>query len=315
MGDGMETVAGTCRPYTIRGTPMLLIADTDSAFDAAIPAAGGRLTQRVTWAGVADLLPRLAGWPVLAIEAIGVDADRLDDVLPLLAYHIDRTASQAVIAITEAQIDLVTRHLLGPDTRLLCLPTPAERIEALAAAAASPIPTLRTSVQDSRSGATDEQLRNLELRAAEIARLAADLSRDVRVGHDVADRRSLYGVEPIQPGTVSPAHGQEVRRMIAVRHKRHELFAKFGHETLFEDPAWDMLLDLYAAELEGKRVSVTSLCIAAGVAPTTALRWISKMTEMALLIRHPDLDDRRRAFMTLSPPASEAMRAYMMAAR
>ena len=97
--------------------------------------------------------------------------------------------------------------------------------------------------------------------------------------------------------------------MIAVRHKRHELFGNFGDETLFEDPAWDMLLDLYAAELEGKRVSVTSLCIAAGVAPTTALRWISKMTEMALLIRHPDLDDRRRAFMTLSPPASEAMRA------
>ena len=31
-----------------------------------------------------------------------------------------------------------------------------------------------------------------------------------------------------------------------------------------------MLLDLFAAELEGNRVSVSSLCIAAGVAPTTA---------------------------------------------
>ncbi|MGJ3628472.1 hypothetical protein AB5I41_18845 [Sphingomonas sp. MMS24-JH45] len=38
-----------------------------------------------------------------------------------------------------------------------------------------------------------------------------------------------------------------------------------------------MLLDLFAAELERARVSVSSLCIAAAVAPTTALRWIGRM--------------------------------------
>ena len=43
-----------------------------------------------------------------------------------------------------------------------------------------------------------------------------------------------------------------------------------------------VLLDLFAAELEGNRVSVSSLCIAAGVAPTTALRWIARMTDMGL---------------------------------
>ncbi len=74
-----------------------------------------------------------------------------------------------------------------------------------------------------------------------------------------------------------------------------------------------MFLDLYAAELEGARVSVSSLCIASSVAPTTALRWISKLTDSSLLVRHPDTVDRRRAFMTLAPQVSEAMRGYMLA--
>ena len=102
-----------------------------------------------------------------------------------------------------------------------------------------------------------------------------------------------------------------VRDVLRARRLRDRFFGS----GLFEDPAWDMLLDLFAAELEGTQVSVSSLCIAAGVAPTTALRWIAKMTEMELFIRHPDPADRRRAFMTLSPRASEAMQAYMIALR
>ena len=90
---------------------------------------------------------------------------------------------------------------------------------------------------------------------------------------------------------------------------------QFFAPGLFEDPAWDMLLDLFAAELERTRVSVSSLCIAAAVAPTTALRWIAKMTETELFVRQPDPMDRRRAFMALSGHASQAMRRYMAAVR
>ncbi|KAK0360107.1 hypothetical protein LTR94_028604, partial [Friedmanniomyces endolithicus] len=79
------------------------------------------------------------------------------------------------------------------------------------------------------------------------------------------------------------------------------------------DPAWDMLLDLFAAALEGTQVSVSSLCIAAAVAPTTALRWIGKLTAADLLHRHPDPQDRRRAFVSLSPAARDAMYRYVAA--
>lgn len=97
-----------------------------------------------------------------------------------------------------------------------------------------------------------------------------------------------------------------VRRIIRQRQTR----AKFFDAELFADPAWDMLLDLTAARAEHIRVSVTSLCIAAAVPPTTALRWISQMVEAGLLERVEDESDKRRAFIALSDSAADAMARY-----
>jgi hypothetical protein len=60
---------------------------------------------------------------------------------------------------------------------------------------------------------------------------------------------------------------------------------------------------------------VSSLCIAAAVASTTALRWIARMTDTALFERRPDLLDQRRAFMVLSNRASGGMRRSVVATR
>jgi DNA-binding MarR family transcriptional regulator len=97
-----------------------------------------------------------------------------------------------------------------------------------------------------------------------------------------------------------------LRRII----RQRQLRARFFDGDLFADPAWDMLLDLTAARAEHKRVSVTSLCIASGVPPTTALRWISQMTGAGLLERVEDDTDRRRAFIALSEHAADAMARY-----
>lgn len=94
-----------------------------------------------------------------------------------------------------------------------------------------------------------------------------------------------------------------VRRII----RQRQLRARFFDGDLFADPAWDMLLDLTAARAEHKRVSVTSLCIASGVPPTTALRWIGQMTEAGLFERVEDDTDRRRAFIALADKAADAM--------
>ena len=97
-----------------------------------------------------------------------------------------------------------------------------------------------------------------------------------------------------------------LRRILRQRQLREEFFDK----DLFGDPAWDMLLDLAAARAEHVRVSITSLCIASGVPPTTALRWIGQMTEMGLLEREDDECDRRRAFVRLSDKAANAIARY-----
>ena len=84
---------------------------------------------------------------------------------------------------------------------------------------------------------------------------------------------------------------------------------------LFADPAWDILLDLTAARLEGRMVAVSSLCIAAAVPATTALRWITQMTEQTILVRKPDPSDGRRVFIGLSEQAIAGMDAYLASAK
>lgn len=99
-------------------------------------------------------------------------------------------------------------------------------------------------------------------------------------------------------------------RLVRAIIEQRQLRAKFFEDDLFADPAWDILLDLTAARAEHKRVSVTSLCIAAAVPPTTALRWIGTMTEMGLLRRLEDDADRRRAFVGLTDNAADVMARY-----
>ncbi len=101
-----------------------------------------------------------------------------------------------------------------------------------------------------------------------------------------------------------------IRRLIKARQMR----AQFFDAALFADPAWDILLDLSAARAEQRQVSVTSLCIAAGVPATTALRWIGQMVDSGLLLRLSDPHDRRRAYIALAEETAQAMARYFAAA-
>ena len=100
-----------------------------------------------------------------------------------------------------------------------------------------------------------------------------------------------------------------VRRMLRQRRMREQYFPA----DLFADPAWDMLLDLYAARLERQPVSVSSLCIAAAVPATTALRWIKTMTDAGLFVREADPHDGRRIFIALAEGAFDALARYFEA--
>jgi hypothetical protein len=73
------------------------------------------------------------------------------------------------------------------------------------------------------------------------------------------------------------------------------------------EPAWDILLDLFAAHEEGKPVSVSSACIAAAVPATTALRYIDAMGKFGLVSRDDCETDKRVRYLSLTPQAQAMM--------
>ncbi len=75
---------------------------------------------------------------------------------------------------------------------------------------------------------------------------------------------------------------------------------KYLDRCLLAEPGWDILLDLFINHVEGKRVSVTSSCIASNVACTTALRWLGALEEHDLVVREADSFDRRRHWVQLT---------------
>ena len=96
---------------------------------------------------------------------------------------------------------------------------------------------------------------------------------------------------------------------------RHGLLARqqrgrFFNSRLFADPAWDMLLELYAASITERRVTVSRLAERACVPMTTALRWITTLEKEDLVDREADRFDRRRMFLSLSRKGRNAMSAY-----
>lgn len=102
------------------------------------------------------------------------------------------------------------------------------------------------------------------------------------------------------------AHLRIIRMISRARRRRAEYF----DAKLFSDPAWDMLLELYTAELEQRRISTTAVSDAAGVPSTTGLRWLEVFSRECLIIRRPDPLDARRVQISLSENGLTAMRAY-----
>ena len=108
------------------------------------------------------------------------------------------------------------------------------------------------------------------------------------------------------PPTNDESVAQKVRSIQRARTNRSRLF----DPELFADPAWDILLDLFASSLEQRRVSVSGLCAASGVPATTALRWMATLEAHELILRLKDPLDARRVFVMLSGKGSSIMREY-----
>ena len=129
----------------------------------------------------------------------------------------------------------------------------------------------------------------------------------------------ISSVEALEAGlstqTVTENMPRPSLRVIQDALRQRATRARFFGDDLFHDPAWDMLLDLYAAHIEQKRVSITSVCMASGVPTTTALRWLNALERRQLINKANDPNDGRRIFVALSPQGLSSMDSYFASCR
>jgi DNA-binding MarR family transcriptional regulator len=103
-----------------------------------------------------------------------------------------------------------------------------------------------------------------------------------------------------------PPNEADIRALLRLRRNRDRFFPM----EIFADPAWDILLELYAAELGQQRITVSGACMGAAVPATTVLRWICTLEENQLVQRRSDPFDGRRAFLSLTDDGLAAMNDY-----
>ena len=278
--------------------PILIAADSARSFEraaSAVEASGIRIAGKIAIESAPERIELQASASAVWVELECDGGEVMDRLLDRINSDVRAGRYAAVVSASADLVDALAARLEDPTIEQIFDANDAERAAALALALAGRNQPLR--IADAASDKSAERLRQL---SDEVSRIASTLAR-LSAGPSASRKPDM---RPI--GDTPDVNIDDVRAVIRARRLRSRYFS----EELFADPAWDMLLDLLQAELAQLRVPVSSLCIAAAVPATTALRWLKSMTSQGLFVRRADPHDGRRVFVELSPHASQAMRRY-----
>jgi hypothetical protein len=279
--------------------PILIGASSDPALALAV-----RTVEAFGWRiggtmALEDARERIARQ--VSTSAIWIELDRdcggaMDELLDSMRDDVACGRYAAVVSTTGELIDPVAARTDELGIELIVDADEAERAAALAVAASRA--TVARHLSDVASDQNAARLRQL---SDEVGRIAATLAR-----LSANPPPPVRAVEPAKSEEIPEVSADTVRSVIRARRLR----ARFFPEELLADPAWDMLLDLLQAEIAQLRVPVSSLCIAAAVPATTALRWLKTLVQQGLFVRRADPHDGRRVFVEHAPDTSRALRRY-----
>lgn len=132
----------------------------------------------------------------------------------------------------------------------------------------------------------EDQLQSLEIPAETRGAIMSGIRVEAaasRVRHEAAARAA-------DSATDVAADVALARTLYASRSRGNRIFG--AH--ILSDPKFEMLLDLFVSEYDGRHVSVSDLCLAADVPQTTGLRYIEKLETAGFVRRSPDPGDGRR---------------------
>jgi hypothetical protein len=281
------------------GPPILIGASSDAAMERAMctaQAAGCRIAERMELGSARERIERQIAAVAIWLELDCDGGAPMDETLDCVSRGVAEGRFAAVVSSTRELIDPIAARITEVAVELVIDANEADRAAALAVATACV--GIGERLSDIASDQNAERLRQL---SEEVSRIATTLAR-LSAGPGGGARRT----EPLPKLDAPEVSGETVQAVIRARRLRTRYFP----EHLFADPAWDMLLDLLQAEIAQLRVPVSSLCIAAAVPATTALRWHKSMVQEGLFVRRADPHDGRRVFVELAPETSRALRSY-----
>lgn len=312
-------------PGYAQGAPMILVGAEDDLPELSA-AEDVRLVAQLPLDRAVDHIAQMVRLDILWLIATETaDEQALIDVTTAAAGRGCELICETSLAALDGLMPLVPEAMA---VQWLVEPDALDRRLALAAAR----PVRRMAVHDPARNEAMERIDRLQEEVTRISRLLGQLASDARPSSVLGD----YGIQ--EAGRSVPERGDQLRapprsfrsmardmmadepmldrekakrarRLIRQRRLREQFFSA----DLFADPAWDMLLDLYAARLERQAVSVSSLCIAAAVPATTALRWIKTLTDSGVFVREADAMDGRRIFIAMSDKAFSSVERYFEA--
>lgn len=277
---------------------ILIFGDTEAGIMAACETALSHGARVAAALPIADAADRLDSQIAVDLVIIDVSVDH-GPLLDRLFHQIEDGAVHSrftcIVSIAPELVDLTAANILHGDVSVMV----GRDREALSQAIAMRLARTRPQLQE--DGAEPEPLGEGE---------------EGGCGRAPPARREITpDFTDVPPSAMTWADGLRdfdpavIRGIIRARRLRSEFFGV----GMFADPAWDILLDLMIAKVEKRSVAVSSLCIAAAVPATTALRWIKQLTEMGLLRRVADPQDGRRVFIELTEQAIDKLIAYFNA--
>lgn len=86
--------------------------------------------------------------------------------------------------------------------------------------------------------------------------------------------------------------------------------ARWFDQRAFGEPAWDILLVLYDAELHQRSLPMTEVGRRAGIPSTSLTRWIEALLGWGMIDRLNDPLDRRTSRISLTHGARERIEAF-----
>ena len=123
--------------------------------------------------------------------------------------------------------------------------------------------------------------------------------------------RKLSRLSDRQIEEIYPSLARKAKRIYDERLRRRSIISL----PIFDEPGWDMLLDLYWHRAQGRKISVSSACLASNAPSTTALRYLLLLEENGWVESTESNLDKRTRLVAITDLAVRAISQYLAGAK